>query len=88
MEGQNPNPNNGYVYLQEPQVKHFVNYCLLGGARIRKMDLHLNDPMWPGSCNPSIMYDKKTEKFKFIVRNVNYVMHGAQDSHKALSMPD
>lgn len=85
MEGQNPNPNDGYVYLQEPQVKHFVNYCLLGGARIRKMDLHLNDPMWPGSCNPSIMYDKKTEKFKFIVRNVNYVMHGAQDSHKALS---
>ena len=75
----------GYVQLQEPDVKYFVNYCLLGGVKIRRMDLDLKDPFWPGYCNPSIMYDKKDDNWKFIIRNVNYVLHGSQHPYKCYS---
>ena len=68
------------IKLQEPTVKHFVNYCLLGGSRIRGMELKEKDPMWPGMCNPSIMWDEKTGKFIHILRNVNYILHGSQDT--------
>jgi len=76
---------NGYVQLQEPEVKHFVNYCLLGGAKVRRMDILMNDPFWPGYCNPSILYDGKTGNYKMIIRNVNYVLHGSQHPYKCPS---
>lgn len=76
---------DGYIQLQEPDVKYFVNYCLLGGAKIRRMDLDLKDAFWPGYCNPSIMYDTKDNNWKFIIRNVNYVLHGSQHPYKCYS---
>lgn len=73
-----PKPKNPIV-LQEPDIKYFVNYCLMGGATIVPMDIDIHDPMWPGWCNPSIMWDEKDQEFKMIVRNVNYVLHGSVD---------
>lgn len=77
--------NNGYIQLIDADIHHFVNYCLCGGSRIRRMDIKLDDPMWPGLCNPSIMYDHKTDTFKFVIRNVNYVLHGSKDLKKCTS---
>ena len=76
-----PKPQNPIV-LQEPDVKYFVNYCLMGGATVTPMDIDIHDPMWPGWCNPSIMWDERDQNFKMIIRNVNYVLHGASDMIK------
>ena len=74
---------DGYIHIQEPDIKYFTNYCLLGGARIRRMDLNLHDQNWPGSCNPSIFRDKSD--FKIVIRNVNYAMHGSQHPSRCYS---
>ena len=71
-----PNPQK-QITLQKPDVKYFVNYCLMGGAHIIPMDINIHNPMWPGWCNPSIMWDEQDQDFKMIIRNVNYVLHGA-----------
>lgn len=76
-----PRPSN-LLELQKPDVKYFVNYCLMGGATVIPMDIVMKDQMWPGCCNPSIMWDEHDQDFKFIVRNVNYVLHGATDMFK------
>lgn len=76
-----PTPKN-QIQLQEPDVKYFVNYCLMGGATVTPMDIGIHDSDWPGYCNPSIMWDDKDQEFKMIVRNVNYVLHGAIDMVK------
>lgn len=70
------------IKLQEPDVHYFVNYCLMGGATIAPLDINLHDSNWPGCCNPSIMWDEQDNEFKLIVRNVNYVLHGALDPIK------
>lgn len=70
------------INLQEPDIKYFVNYCLMGGATITPMDIDIHDSMWPGWCNPSITWDDQDHNFKMIVRNVNYVLHGASDPIK------
>lgn len=70
------------ISLQEPDVKYFVNFCLMGGATVTPLDIDIHDPMWPGYCNPSIMWDEKDQNFKMIIRNVNYVLHGATDFTK------
>ena len=70
------------IKLQEPLVKYFVNFCLMGGATVTPMDINFHNPMWPGYCNPSIMWDEKDHNFKMIIRNVNYVLHGAMDFTK------
>ena len=67
------------ISLQEPDVKYFVNYCLMGGATVTPMDIDIQDPMWPGWCNPSIMWDEQDHNFKMIIRNVNYVLHSANN---------
>jgi len=71
------------IHLQKPQVRHFANYCLMGGATIIPLDVDIHDPMWPGYCNPSIMWDEKDQNFKVIVRNVNHVLHGVDEPIKA-----
>lgn len=76
-----PTPQN-QINLQEPEIKYFVNYCLMGGANIVSMDINIHDSMWPGWCNPSIMWDEQDQDFKMIIRNVNYVLHGATDPVK------
>lgn len=76
-----PKPQNPIV-LQEPDVKHFVNFCLMGGASVTPLDIDIHDSMWPGYCNPSIMWDEHDQNFKVIVRNVNYVLHGAENPVK------
>lgn len=76
-----PKPQNP-ILLQEPDVKYFVNYCLMGGATVIPMDLDIHDAMWPGWCNPSIMWDEQDQTFKMIIRNVNYVLHGATNPVK------
>lgn len=73
-----PKPQNP-IRLQEPDVHYFVNYCLLGGATVTPLDINIHDTMWPGYCNPSIMWDEYEQNFKLIVRNVNYVLHGSLD---------
>lgn len=70
------------IQLQEPDVKYFVNYCLMGGATVTPMDIDVHDSDWPGYCNPSIIWDNKDQEFKMTVRNVNYVLHGAIDMVK------
>ena len=67
------------IILQEPDIKYFVNYCLTGGAIVTPMDIDIHDQLWPGWCNPSIMWDEKDQDFKMIIRNVNYVLHGASN---------
>lgn len=76
-----PKPINP-IKLQEPDVHYFVNYCLMGGATVTPLDIDIHDPNWPGYCNPSIMWDEQDKNFKLIVRNVNYVLHGAKDPVK------
>ena len=71
------------IQLQKPAVGHFVNYCLMGGATVYPIDVDVHDPMWPGYCNPSIMWDEKDQNFKMIVRNVNHVLHGVGEPIKA-----
>ena len=64
------------MLLKEPEIKRLVNICLHGGADI--IPIHLpngRDTRWPGFCNPSILWDEKDQDFKFILRNVNYVLH-------------
>ena len=70
------------IKIQEPDVHHFVNYCLFGGAVLKRLDINIHDSNWPGYCNPSIMWDEKDQDFKIIVRNVNYVLHGSKDQYK------
>lgn len=76
-----PLPKHSPV-LQEPDVHYFINYCLMGGATVMPLDIDIHDPMWPGYCNPSIMWDEQDQDFKLIVRNVNYVLHGSKDPVK------
>lgn len=76
-----PNPQK-QITLQEPDIKYFVNYCLMGGASVVPMDINIHDSLWPGWCNPSIMWDEQDQNFKMIIRNVNYVLHGANDPIK------
>ena len=71
------------IHLQEPQVHRFVNYCLQSGAIVTPILINEHDPMWPGWCNPSIMWDEKDQNFKMIVRNVNHVLHGVDNPIKA-----
>lgn len=54
----------------------------MGGATVIPVDIDVHDPMWPGCCNPSIMWDDQDQDFKMIIRNVNYVLHGAEDPVK------
>jgi len=66
-----------YDNLIKPQVKHFVNYCLTGGSLIKYIPFNTRDQLWPGWCNPSIMWDEQDQEFKMILRNVNHLMHNS-----------
>ena len=71
------------IQLNEPEVKYFVNYCLLGGAEVIAIDTGIRDQMWPGQCNPSILWDDQRGEWLFLSRNVNYILHGSGDYTKS-----
>lgn len=71
-----------HIELNQPDIRNFVNICLQGGGQIMFIDYNEHNPLWPGYCNPSIMWDNKTKDFKLILRNVNYVLHNSGDNER------
>lgn len=68
------------IQLPTPDIKHFVSWCLNHGGRISETIVTDNptDPMFPAFCNPSIFYDKKSDKFLMNLRNVSYLLQSSK----------
>ena len=68
------------IELLKPEVPNFTKFCLSRGAHIVDLLIPTEDPLWPGLCNPSILYDNN--ELKLILRNVNYVMHASYNGDR------
>lgn len=63
------------IKLPEPQVKHFVAWCLHNGGEVAPIKFDKYNSMYPSYCNPSIFYDERADIFRLIQRNVSYTLH-------------
>lgn len=63
------------IRLPEPDIKHFVAWCIHNGGEVAHIPFTQFNSMYPSYCNPSIFYDKEKDMFRLIQRNVSYTLH-------------
>ena len=69
------------IRLPEPDIKHFVAWCIHNGGEVAHIPFTQFNSMYPSYCNPSIFYDKTTDTFRLIQRNVSYTLHHTHGEH-------
>lgn len=69
------------IELHYPYWRNLVN--MLGkdpDTYLVPLRIPVTNPEWPSLCNPSVYTDN--DKIRFIIRNVNYILHNSIDPYK------